>query len=245
MVVDLLVRGFWIGLAISVPVGPVGVMIIRRTLAEGLPAGVLAGLGSATGMALYGSIAGFGLTAISGFLVSQQRPLKLLGGLLLLSLGFSIARAAPPLATEAARRGNLAGAFATTFVLTAISPAVLIYFLALFANVGLLRPGGELMFLQNSTISMLCTPDQEEEVPLENRLERPQFGLFSMSWEDHSTEFHLSHGEQLRLLRDSGFEVLDLIEIRPPADATTTYRWASLDWARQWPIEEAWKARKR
>jgi len=109
----------------------------------------------------------------------------------------------------------------------------------------LLRPGGELMFLQNSTISMLCTPDQEEEVPLENRLERPQFGLFSMSWEDHSTEFHLSHGEQLRLLRDSGFEVLDLIEIRPPADASTTYRWASLDWARHWPIEEAWKARKR
>ena len=49
----------------------------------------------------------------------------------------------------------------------------------------------------------------------------------------------------IRLLRDSGFEVLDLIEIQPPADATTSYDWMNIDWARQWPCEEVWKARKR
>ena len=113
----------------------------------------------------------------------------------------------------------------------------------------LLRPGGELMFLQNSVQSMICTPYEvegvEEDPPTTTTLERPLFGMHRMTWNDNSTEFHISHGEQLRLLRDSGFEVLDLVEIRPPEDATTTYSWASIEWARQWPMEEAWKARKK
>lgn len=141
----LLLQGFGIGFAISVPVGPVGIMIMRRTLAEGLPSGAVAGVGSALGIALYGAVAGFGLTAISGLLLSQQRALKLVGGLLLVYLGFSIARAAPPgteLGPQSSARGpRLAGAFASTFVLTVVSPAVLVYFLALFANVGLVEGG--------------------------------------------------------------------------------------------------------
>jgi hypothetical protein len=57
-------------------------------------------------------------------------------------------------------------------------------------------------------------------------------------------EFHLAHGDWIRLLRHSGFEILDLVEIRPPARATTRYPFVTLPWARRWPCEEAWKARR-
>jgi hypothetical protein len=59
-----------------------------------------------------------------------------------------------------------------------------------------------------------------------------------------SVEFHLGHGDMIRLLRRCGFEVEDLIELRPAPDASTRHTLASLEWARQWPCEEVWKARK-
>ena len=74
------------------------------------------------------------------------------------------------------------------------------------------------------------------------------FGMHRITWPDDETggvEFHLSHGDWIRLLRDSGFEVEDLVELRPPEGATTTYSWMSVEWARRWPCEEAWIARKR
>lgn len=138
----LLLQGFGIGLAISIPVGPVGVLIMRRTLTEGLLSGAVAGFGSAIGMALYGSIAGFGLTAVSGLMLTHQRSLKLVGGVLLLYLGYAIARATPPAKAPVSRDAGsvalLAGSFGSTLFLTVTSPAVLIYFLTLFANVGLI-----------------------------------------------------------------------------------------------------------
>lgn len=109
----------------------------------------------------------------------------------------------------------------------------------------LLRPGGELMFLGNSTLLMLCTRTDDEDAPVTTALERPLFGMHSFHWSDNSTEFHISPGAMIRLLRDSGFEVLDLVEIRPPDGATTTYPYVSLEWAQQWPAEHVWKARKR
>src|SRR5512139_1084229 len=77
---SLLLRGLLIGFSIAAPVGPIGVLCIRRTLAEGRTAGVLTGLGAATADALYGCIAAFGLTFISAFLVRQQDLLALVGG---------------------------------------------------------------------------------------------------------------------------------------------------------------------
>lgn len=109
----------------------------------------------------------------------------------------------------------------------------------------LLRPGGELMFFGNSVQLMLSTPLDDEDAPATERLERPLKGMHRFDWSDNSTEFHLSHGERIRLLRDSGFEILDLIEVYPPDGATTTYPWITLDWAQKWPCEEAWKVRKR
>jgi SAM-dependent methyltransferase len=109
----------------------------------------------------------------------------------------------------------------------------------------LLRPGGELIFLLNSNLLTLCTQSDDEDAPVSERLERPLFGLHRIAWSDGSVEFHLSHGEWIRLLRATGFEIEDLIEVRPRKDATTAYPYVSYAWARQWPCEEVWKARKR
>jgi SAM-dependent methyltransferase len=105
----------------------------------------------------------------------------------------------------------------------------------------LLRGGGRLVFLRNSTLSMLCVPDVGTAT---DRLLRPQAGLHRMSWEsDPGVEFHLGHGDWIRLLRRSGFEIEDMIEIFAPADAQEDTDYITAEWARQWPVEEAWFAR--
>ncbi len=108
----------------------------------------------------------------------------------------------------------------------------------------LLRPGGELVFLGNSTLLMLCVPD-EDEVPATDRLLRAQHGMHRFEWPDDPTvEFHLSPGDWIRLLRANDFDVEDLIEIRPAPDATNTHSMVTPEWAAKWPPEEAWRARK-
>lgn len=109
----------------------------------------------------------------------------------------------------------------------------------------ILRPGGRLHFLGNSTLLMLTTATDDEDAPVSERLERPLFGMHRFAWSDGSAEFHLPHGEMLRLLRTAGFEVEDLIEVEVPEGATTRYPYVTPEWARRWPCEEIWKARKR
>jgi SAM-dependent methyltransferase len=109
----------------------------------------------------------------------------------------------------------------------------------------LLRPGGRLAFLINAPILMMCLPEHDGEAA-DDQLKRPYFGMHRVEWpDDDSVEFHLPHGELIALLRDSGFEVEGLTEIRPPAESTTRYDFVTLEWARQWPCEEVWRARKR
>jgi SAM-dependent methyltransferase len=109
----------------------------------------------------------------------------------------------------------------------------------------LLRPGGELTFLGNATLLMLCVPDLEADGAAGDRLIRPQFRMHRFEWpDDPGVEFHLSHGDWIRLLRSSGFEVTDLIEIRPPEGSRTRSPYVTLEWSRRWPCEEVWKARK-
>jgi SAM-dependent methyltransferase len=109
----------------------------------------------------------------------------------------------------------------------------------------LLRPGGELVFMCNSVLSILCTPDVGQA---EERLLRPQLGIHRLTWDDGdpSAEFHLGHGDLIRLLRGSGFGVLDLIELFAPSGAQDHpyYDTVGADWARRWPAEEIWRARK-
>jgi SAM-dependent methyltransferase len=109
----------------------------------------------------------------------------------------------------------------------------------------ILRPGGQLVFLVNGAILMLCAPDAEDE-PATDRLLRDYFGMHRFEWpDDPSVEFHLGYGDMIRLLRRCGFEVEDMIEVRPRENATTSYPYAPVEWARRWPAEEVWKALKR
>jgi SAM-dependent methyltransferase len=110
----------------------------------------------------------------------------------------------------------------------------------------LLRPGGRLVFLRNSTLVMLCFPEVGKA---EECLQRPQFGLYRLDWPENegAVEYHLPHGAQLDLLRGSGFDVERLVELQAPAHAQTHayYEDVPVEWARKWPAEEIWVARKR
>jgi len=107
----------------------------------------------------------------------------------------------------------------------------------------LLRRGGRLVFLCNSTLVILCSDDDE---PAKESLQRPQFGLHRIEW-DGGVEFHLGHGEWIDLLRANGFEIERLVEIQAPPEAETHpyYSYVTAEWAKQWPCEEVWVARKR
>jgi SAM-dependent methyltransferase len=108
----------------------------------------------------------------------------------------------------------------------------------------LLRAGGELVFLRNATLAVLC---QTADGATSETLQRPQRGLHRLDWaEDNSTEFQLGHSEWIRLLRANGFEIVDLHESYATENTPdhTYYAW-SRDFAERWPWEEIWRARKR
>jgi SAM-dependent methyltransferase len=108
-----------------------------------------------------------------------------------------------------------------------------------------LRPGGRLIFLGNAVLLMLCAPDRDD-VPATDRLLKAQRSMGRFEWPDQaSVEFHISHGDMIRLLRGSGFDVEDLIELYPPDGATTSYGFVDAEWAARWPSEEVWNARRR
>jgi SAM-dependent methyltransferase len=109
----------------------------------------------------------------------------------------------------------------------------------------LLRPGGQLVFLTGSFLLALCIPGGDGQSAGEQLL-RPAFGMYRLEDPGSSgVEFHLSHSNWLRLLRSSGFEIEDLIEVRPPASAISRYDFVTIQWARNWPCEEVWKVRKK
>ena len=107
----------------------------------------------------------------------------------------------------------------------------------------LLRPNGRLIFITNSAFLMACTP--LEGGLATDRLVRESFGSMRVEFPaDDTVEFHLTHGRWLKVLRANGFELEDLIEVRPSEKATPRFEFASLDWARRWPSEEIWVARR-
>jgi len=131
-------RGLAVGFSIAAPVGPIGVLCIRRTLRDGTRAGFLAGLGAATADAAYGCVAGFGLTAVSGFLVRWRVGLGLGGGAFLCYLGIRTFLSRPAESEAPAGAGSrLAGIYASTLLLTLSNPATLLSFVAVFAGLGL------------------------------------------------------------------------------------------------------------
>jgi threonine/homoserine/homoserine lactone efflux protein len=141
MDLGFLAKGFAIGFSIAAPVGPIGILCIRRSLADGMAKGLAAGLGAATADAAYGCVAGFGLTAVSGFLVHHQVALEVVGGAFLCVLGIRTA-VSPPVQDAAVTRSPASAVYATTLLLTLANPATLLSFAAIFSAFGLGRSAG-------------------------------------------------------------------------------------------------------
>ncbi len=140
---DFLIKGLVIGFAIAAPVGPIGVLCIRRTLAEGRLIGFLSGLGAATADMSYGAVAAFGLTAIQDVLVRQQFWLHIVGGLFLIYLGVRTFLTEP--AQEAPVSDSLRNRFSaylSTLGLTLTNPATIISFTMIFAGLRLAETHG-------------------------------------------------------------------------------------------------------
>lgn len=136
-----------LGLSIAAPVGPIGVLCIRRTLAQGRAHGFASGLGAATADAAYGLIGGLGLSIISTFLVNQNMVLRLIGSVFLCYLGVrtlldspAAAAATSPIATS-----GLLSSYASTLALTLTNPMTILSFAAIFAGLNVKATGAEVM----------------------------------------------------------------------------------------------------
>lgn len=150
MELGFLFKGMGIGLAVAVPVGPIGLLCIQRTLNDGRLNGLLSGLGAASADAVFGFIAAFGLTLISTFLLEQKAWLAGLGGLYLCYLGMQMLRSASATAEASAaelgvqnQKSGIVSAYASTFLLTLTNPMTILTFLAIYAGLGLAAGTGD------------------------------------------------------------------------------------------------------
>jgi threonine/homoserine/homoserine lactone efflux protein len=133
----LALRGFVLGFTVAAAVGPISLLVIRRTIAEGQRYGLVSGLGVATADATYGAIAAFGLSAVTDVLVNARQVLGLVGGIFLLWLAWRTTRSAPAdAAVVATPRGGYAGAYLSILGLTMANPMTILSFGALFAGLG-------------------------------------------------------------------------------------------------------------
>jgi threonine/homoserine/homoserine lactone efflux protein len=144
MNLPIILKGLLLGFSIAAPVGPIGVLCIRRTLADGRLSGLVSGLGAATADALYGCVAGFGLTFISSLLISQKIWLSLIGGAFLCYLGIRTLLAKPSEnAASAKGTAGLLGAYTSTLMLTLTNPMTILSFVAIFAGLGIANTSGD------------------------------------------------------------------------------------------------------
>ncbi|MCU0526813.1 MAG: LysE family translocator [Elainella sp. Prado103] len=146
---DLFLRSMAIGFSIAAPVGPIGILCIRRSLTAGWLVGLVTGLGAATADAIYGCMAGFGLTMIADFLIDQAIGMKLLGGMFLCYLGLKtgLSHPAPSAPIQSIpsvpthTRLGLVNAYVSTLFLTLTNPATIMAFMAIFAGLGWVSTG--------------------------------------------------------------------------------------------------------
>jgi len=151
-------RGLLLGFSIAAPVGPIGVLCIRRTLERGWAAGFISGLGAATADGFYGAVAGFGLTVVISLLTGVQLWLRLAGGAFLVYLGFVAFRkaAALPAAQSAPVTGGLARAYASTLLLTLSNPATILSFLTIFAGAGVVSSAHSTLAAVSLVAGVFC-----------------------------------------------------------------------------------------
>jgi threonine/homoserine/homoserine lactone efflux protein len=135
--IAFLVKGLVVGFSIAAPVGPIGVLCVRRSLAWGRAAGLVSGMGAATADGLYGAVAAFGLTSISAFLLAHQTWFSLVGGVLLLALGARTLLSRPADPGNGAKRESPLEMYGSTFLLTLCNPVTILMFAAIFAGLGI------------------------------------------------------------------------------------------------------------
>ena len=134
--IGIFLKGFTIGLAIAAPVGPIGLLTIRRTLAHGRAAGILTGLGAASADAIFGSIAAFGITAISSIMIGAKNWLGIIGGLFLIYLGWQTFISQPAQNPAESKASSLNTMYFSTFALVLTNPISILYFVGIIASVG-------------------------------------------------------------------------------------------------------------
>jgi threonine/homoserine/homoserine lactone efflux protein len=142
MELPIILKGIIMGFSIAAPVGPIGVLCIRRTISNGRLSGLVSGLGAASADGLYGCVAAFGLTLISSFLVSQQFWLRLIGGAFLCYLGVKTLISHPAEQAASTSSTSIRGDYLSTFFLTVTNPMTILSFAAVFAGMGLAAAGG-------------------------------------------------------------------------------------------------------
>jgi threonine/homoserine/homoserine lactone efflux protein len=142
MPLTYLLKGLIIGFSIAAPVGPIGILCIQRTLAAGRSSGLVTGLGAASADAVYGCVAGFGLTWVSQFLLAQRTWLQLGGGVFLAYLGLKAWMARPGSDSQADSAPGFWHAYLSTFFLTLTNPMTILSFMAVFAGLGIAATAG-------------------------------------------------------------------------------------------------------
>ncbi len=156
MPIHLLIEGILIGIMVAVPVGPLGLLCINRALATGALCGLFSGLGVATADALAAGIAALGISLISGFLTDHQVLLRLGGGIFLCYLGLKIYWTEPMLQTPSGKVNGLAGAYATTFLLTFSNPVTILSFIAIYAGWQVENLHGHYLAVAVLTLGVFC-----------------------------------------------------------------------------------------
>lgn len=156
MLLTAFLMGIAIGFSIAAPVGPIGILCIRRTIIQGRLFGLLSGLGSATADAIYGCIAGLGLTIISNFLMDQSNWFQLLGGLFLCYLGIRTYFSSPARDTNARIDGSRLGSYISAFFLTITNPLTILSFIAVFSGLGLTESNHDIFSRLIIVLGVFC-----------------------------------------------------------------------------------------
>ncbi|WP_088069867.1 LysE family translocator [Gottfriedia luciferensis] len=156
MDIEFFLKGLLIGLSIAAPVGPIGVLCIRRTLAHGKMVGLVSGLGAATADGIYGLIAGFGLTVITNFLIGQHFWIQLIGGCFLCYLGIKTLISKASFSQSETQKKNIIGAFLSVLFLTLTNPMTILSFIAIFAGLGISNSGSSIISSVVLVLGVFC-----------------------------------------------------------------------------------------